>query len=126
MNERTNEIPLLLYVAKYLAKPWIKEKYLLKSSIFHEHVQFFIPINIFKILLKSSHNIESNLSSSIFLSHGLNATLINNFFTCLWQKKIPMSWTTETTIFIRIIARIFIQRKQPYLWFIVNNDRNML
>ena len=37
-----------------------------------------------------------------------------------------MLWITETTIFILTIARLFIQRKQPYLWFIANNDRNML
>ena len=36
-----------------------------------------------------------------------------------------MLWTTETTIFVRVIARVFIQRKQPYLWFIANNGRNI-
>ena len=30
---------------------------------------------------------------------------------------MPMLWTTETTIFIRMIARNSVQRKQPYLWF---------
>ena len=37
-----------------------------------------------------------------------------------------MLWTTETIIFFQIIANVFTQRKQPYLWFIANNDRNIL
>ena len=36
------------------------------------------------------------------------------------EKKISMFWTTKTAIFIRMIARASIQRKQPYLWFIEN------
>ena len=48
----------------------------------------------------------------------------NRIFTCL-RKKIPMLWATETTIFIQMIARVFVQSKQPYLWFIASNDRNM-
>ena len=114
------------------------------------------PINIFKILLKSSHNMESVLSSSIFLSHksakfnpfdlaALRSVTCfqdmlqnkkvtwrcehnanNRFFTCLREKNIPLLWTTKTTIFIRMIARVFIQRTQPHLSFIANNDRNTL
>ena len=30
---------------------------------------------------------------------------------------MPMLWTTEITIFIRMIAKNFIQHKQPFLWF---------
>ena len=108
---------------------------------------FSSPINIFKILLKSSHNIKSVLSSSIFLSHkpaifgpfktrksrdGANTTLKTGVSTCPRQKPPPppptlppLLWTTETTIFIRMIARVFIQCKQPYLWFIENNDTNI-
>ena len=37
-----------------------------------------------------------------------------------------MLWTTETIIFFQMIANVFTQRKQPYLWFIANNDRNIL
>ena len=52
----------------------------------------------------------------------------DNRCSYLRRKKIPkpMLWTTETTIFIRMLARAFIQRKWPYLWFIANNDRIML
>ena len=103
--------------------------------------------------LKSIHNIKSVLSSSVFLSHesaiqlysihlispafrtcfktrksrdGANTMPATDFFCLPKRKKIPMLWTTETIIFIQTIARVFIQRKQPYLWFIANNDRNML
>ena len=111
---------------------------------------FSSPINTFKSFLKSSHSIKSFLSSIIFLSH--KSTIFNlfdlahfqdmpenkkatwrfehnannRFFYVLQKKKILMLWTTETAIFIRLIARVFKQRKQPYLWFIANNDRNML
>ena len=100
---------------------------------------FSSPINIFQILLKSSHNIESVLSGSIFLSHksaifdpfkirksrdGANTTLTTDFYTCLRQKKNP-ALNNWKTIFIRMIARVFIQRKQPYLWFIANNYTDM-
>ena len=110
---------------------------------------FSPPINIFKILLKSSHNIEYVLSSSIFLSD--KSAIFNPFdLTCFQdmflkrkmsrdsantmlttnfdlpkRKKIPMLWTTETTIFIRKVGIVFMQGKQSYLWFIANNDRNM-
>ena len=33
---------------------------------------------------------------------------------------MPMLWTTETTTFIWMIARNFIQRKQPFVWFKAN------
>ena len=110
---------------------------------------FLSHINIFKILLKCSHNIEFVLSSSIFLSQ--KSAIFNPFDLArfpdllqnenvMWQcehdtsnrfiylpkrQKIPMLWATETSNFIRIIARVFIQPKQPYLWFIAHNDRNM-
>ena len=108
------------------------------------------PFNIFKSLLKPSHNIESVLSSSIFLSS--KSVVFSPFYPtstvfkicfknkkitrrcgqnarrsfCLIKKKVSVFWTTETIIFIRIIARASIQRNQPYLWFIAYNDRNML
>ena len=50
----------------------------------------------------------------------------NNRFFHLLREKILMLWTTETTVFIRMIARNFIQRKQPYLWLKANNDRNLV
>ena len=33
-----------------------------------------------------------------------------------------MLWTIEATIFIRMLARASMQRKQPYLWFMANNN----
>ena len=57
---------------------------------------------------------------------GANTMLTTDFFYLPRLEKIHILWTTETTIFIRMIARVFIQHKQPYLWFIANNDRNML
>ena len=50
----------------------------------------------------------------------------NNRFFYLTKRKKPILWTTQTTIFIHMIARVFIQRKQPYLWLIANNDGNIL
>ena len=49
----------------------------------------------------------------------------NNWFFTSQEKKISMLWTTETTIFIRMIARFSIQRKQSYLWFIEKKYINM-
>ena len=49
----------------------------------------------------------------------------NNWFFTSQEKKISMLWTTETTIFIRMIARFSIQRKQSYLWFIAKKYINM-
>ena len=49
---------------------------------------------------------------------GESITLTTDFFTSLREKIIPMLWTIT---FIRMMARVFIQRKQPYCWFIANN-----
>ena len=141
---------MLCIVARCLVKLWIKEKLCFRGSIFHNVYIFSSHINSFQILLKFSHNIESFLSSSIFLSHksvmfnlldlacfqdcfrtrklpdDANTRLTTDFFYQPKRKKIPMLWTTETTVFIRMIPKVFTQRKRPYLWIIANNDRNML
>ena len=57
---------------------------------------------------------------------GANTMLTTNFSYLPRLEKIHILWTTEATIFIRMTARVFIQHKQPYLWFIANNDRKML
>ena len=111
---------------------------------------FSSTINIFKSWLNPCHNIESVLSSSIFLLRqsaifnpfdlvyhfqdmlqNKKATWqcrhnANNGFFHLLREKMSMLWTTETTTFIRMIARNFIQRKQPFLWFNANNDKDLL
>ena len=81
-----------------------------KSVVFSP---FYLTSNVFKTCFKNK---------KIMLRCGQNAS--RSF--CLIRKKVSMFWTTETIIFIRIIARASIQRNQPYLWFIAYNDRNML
>ena len=48
MTKGNNEIPLL-YVARYLDKLWINEKYL---RIFHERLQIFISYQYFQNFIK--------------------------------------------------------------------------
>ena len=43
----------------------------------------------------------------------------NRFFFAWLRKKITMLLATETTNFIRMILRVFIQRKEPYLWVMI-------
>ena len=81
-----------------------------KSVVFSP---FYLTSNVFKTCFKNK---------KIMLRCGQNAS--RSF--CLIRKKVSMFWTTETIIFIRIIARASIQRNQPYLWFIAYNDTNML
>ena len=81
-----------------------------KSVVFSP---FYLTSNVFKTCFKNK---------KIMLWCGQNAS--RSF--CLIRKKVSMFWTTETIIFIRIIARASIQRNQPYLWFIAYNDTNML
>ena len=83
---------------------------------------FLSPINNFKILLTSSHNIvffNFSITQVIHIQsiHQSNTTLTTNFFTLLREKK-SMLRTTEITIFIRMKARVFVQCEQPYLLFI--------
>ena len=66
MTERNNEIPLsvcvvVLEVSSYLISCELKKNSYFWRSIFHERLHISYPINNFKILLKSSHNIESVL-----------------------------------------------------------------
>ena len=53
----------------YLAKLWIKKIHTFIVAISMNVYIFSSPINIFKTLSTSSHNIKSVLSSSIFLWH---------------------------------------------------------
>ena len=128
------------YLHSLCHQPPIKEKLALSTNI----SIFSTPINIFKSLLQPSHNIESVLTSFIFLlckSEIFNPSDIayhfqdillnkkamwwcgqntNNWFFHLLREKIPTLWTTERAIFIQTIARNYIQHKQAYLWFKAN------
>ena len=94
MTERNNEIPLsvcvvVLEVSSYLISCELKKNSYFWRSIFHERLHISYPINNFKILLKSSHNIESVLfffnfsvtqvTSQPYSIHSISPT----FRTCL-------------------------------------------
>ena len=50
----------------------------------------------------------------------------NLFFYLSKRKRYLCSEKLKQPFFFRMIARVFVQCKQSYLWFIANNDRNML
>ena len=134
MTERNNEVPLLLCIMQIgiLLNCELKKNSYFRRSIFHEVYIFSSHINLFKILLKVSHNIESVLAFLIFLllkstifspldhlaarfqdffrtrksRDGANTTLTTDFFTYPREKKnLCSELTAETTIFIRIMAK---------------------
>ena len=142
MTERNNEIPLsVCVVATKLINCELKKNSYFWGSIFHEHLYIFIPkpINNFKILLKSSHNIESvllffNFSVTQDISQPYSIHSVSSDFRtyaskgrfktrkshdgCKYnsnkltkRKKISVLWTTEIT-----------------MWFFDSwqNDRSML
>ena len=131
---------------KSFSKPSHNVKFVLSSSIFVPHKsaifnQFDLAYKqwtVFRICFKTEKlrdDVDTALTTDFskfrekkILSYALNivTTLTINFFT-FWEKKyLAILQTTEATIFIRIIARVFIQRTQIYPWFIANIDRNML
>ena len=106
MTERNNEIPLsVCVVATKLINCELKKNSYFWGSIFHEHLYIFIPkpINNFKILLKSSHNIESVLfffncsvtqaTSQPYSIHSISPAFRTCFQRLLQNKKV--TWRCE-------------------------------
>ena len=83
----------------YLAKSYeLKKNTYFQRNISHELLNTFIPYQFFKLLLKSSHNIESALSSSIFLSR--KSAIFNHFDLapfCLSLAKSTFTWDPKWT-----------------------------
>ena len=72
----------------YLAKSYeLKKNTYFQRNISHELLNAFIPYQFFKILLKSSHNIESALYSSNFLSH--KSAIFNPFDLARFGLSVP-------------------------------------
>ena len=136
MTERNNEIPLSVYCTSSCATVTVELKKNTFNVASSMNVSIFSsPMNISKSLWKPSHSSEFVLSSSIFVkrksanhiqsirprfnidceqfsghdseqeSHVTGRHNANNQF--FLREKVSMLWTTETTIFIRIIARAF-------------------